>query len=171
VTAVNIVQRSGEILVMTDGLGVIGSEVRAATKVSMLPHIPLLVAVRGYGALAHLLTGRFASDVSSNLTLEDFLGFAPGLIREVIPALASHYGDDRPPDIEIYISGFSSARTALEVWKMASTDSYAGAGQLAFDLVLERDAMTAAPRRPRTLSRLRAFACPLPKNSTRLTMA
>lgn len=154
-TAVIIIQRAGEILVATDGLGTGGQQ--NCGKVAMLPHVPVLIAVRGYLALSHITMTRFAADGGS--TFEDFLSFAPGFAREIIPQLA--VGSGAPPvPCEAYIAGFSGARSRLEVWKFCDTDAYAFRGQKPFDLCPEEEPMIAAPPPSDDAAREARFVCP-----------
>jgi hypothetical protein len=158
-TAVNIVQRPGEVLVMTDGLRTLrsGASGHPCAKVSILPHIPLLVAVRGWTCLPHLMTARFASD-GVGATFDDFLKFVPSFAQEVIPQLNAKFGEVAPA--EFYIVGFSDERSRLETWKMASTDAYAARGQHPFELCFEEEPMTAAPRPSDEAIKAARFVCP-----------
>src|ERR1700728_4573308 len=96
-TAINIIQRPGEILVMADGLGADpnGGPSRVITKMAMLPHIPLLVAVRGLTGVAHLAVSKFASEQENDF--DSYLEFLPGWAREVIPQVCTHLGEPDYP--------------------------------------------------------------------------
>src|ERR1700722_1762902 len=105
-TAINIIQRPGEILVMADGLGADpnGGSSRTITKMAMLPHIPLLVAVRGLSGGAHLAVSQFAMEQENGF--DSYLEYLPGRAREVIPQVCTHFGVPGCPH-EIYSVGFS----------------------------------------------------------------
>ncbi len=155
-TAVNIIQKAGEILVMTDGLGLAKGGPRETTKVSLLPHLPLLVAVRGNSALAHVLTAKFASEVSG--TFEDFLALLPELARKLSPAIDALQKADVPN--EIYVVGFSTERSRIESWFMACSDAYAAMGRPAFTVHLGDEPMTAAPQPSESAIKAARFECP-----------
>ena len=161
-TAINIIQRSGEILVMADGLGSDGRDgpSRYVTKMAMLPHIPVLVAVRGHVSIAHLIIGRFAVEKTNGF--DAFLEFLPGLAREITPQVCTHFGT---PDIphEVYAVGFSESRGRLESHFMATGDVYAHRGREAYTLHLEDEPMAASPQPSEEAITAARFVCPTVK--------
>jgi hypothetical protein len=158
-TAINIVQRSGDILVMADGLGYDpnGGPSRNVTKMAMLPHIPVLVAVRGLSGVAHVIVAKFAVDRTGDF--DSFLEFVPGFARQIVPEMCAH---SKTPDFphEIYVVGFSRERARLESYFMATSDSYASRGREAYTLHLENEPMIATPQPVDEAITAARFVCP-----------
>jgi hypothetical protein len=161
-TAINIVQRSGEILVMSDGRGsdMQGGAPRSITKMAILPHIPLLVAVRGFSGVAHLIVTRFATEGLGGF--DAFLEFLPGFAREIVSLICTHH---RTPDFphELYAVGFSEMRGRLESHFLATSDAYASRGRGAYSLHKEDEPMVASPQPSEEAITAARFVCPTVK--------
>lgn len=158
-TAVNIIQKVGEIVVMADGLGYAahGGPSQSVAKMAMLPHIPLLVAVRGHVSIAHVIVARFATEKATGF--DAFLEFLAGFAREIIPQTCTHFGTPDFPH-EIYAVGFSHARGRLESHFMATSDAYASGGRGAYTLHLEDEPMVASPQPSDEAINAARFVCP-----------
>ena len=158
-TAINIIQKSAEILVMADGLGydARGGPSQAVTKMAMLPHIPLLVAVRGHGSIAHLIVAKFATEKRTGF--DAFLEFLAGFAREVIPQTNTHFGTPDFPH-EIHAVGFSESRGRLESHFLATSDAYVNRGRGAYTLHTEDEPMVASPQPSEEAITAARFVCP-----------
>jgi hypothetical protein len=158
VTAINIVQQAGCILVMTDGraLSLDGKKRPDVGKVAVLPHVPLCLAVRGLAPVAHTIAATMAGVGLDRF--EKFKEQLPEYARAYIPQiqrLSQCYVDH-----ELRLVGFSRERNRLESYFMTSGQSYAHEGKQPYVLYRDDEPMLAAPQPSPEAIEAAGFVCP-----------
>ncbi|MBB4262667.1 hypothetical protein [Bradyrhizobium sp. CIR3A] len=144
-TALNVIQRDNEIMVMTDGLGVqIAGPPKPIQKVGLLAHVPAVVAVRGNMALAR----NFAAfdELSPGGTFEDFVDFVPAFLEMFVPQVEAA---QKQPKLklsnEIHVCGYSALRDRLEHYFITTGTEYQPFGREPYQMYLETERSTASP--------------------------
>jgi hypothetical protein len=123
-TAINIVQKKDEILIMTDGAGIgPGGMMNAmVSKVSIIPPALTVIAARGPIQLAPLCALKMQCE---GLTFDAFIEILPDLARAFLRDIVSKMAGIQE-QAEITVAGWSDREGAFAVYMMPCDDRYVG---------------------------------------------
>lgn len=152
-TAINIIKKPDEIIVITDGAmtSELGTVQLISSKVTLLPIAPAMIAVRGPWPLAHLLGMRATCD---GWSFDELARNISPLAKQIVKE-APHFADS-----EITIAGYSEVGQCLVTYLLPCDHRYLAHGMHPFSMHERHDEIISGPTPSAEGMRLAGFVCP-----------